>query len=94
MTSTDRITLTPAQKVAEQLVAKDLVERTSAYTVDVDVMAMAAAHIREGWGHYGYSFAVESAGFGWTLFRGHSSDGSDFYFVIDRYCNVADLAQA
>jgi hypothetical protein len=84
-------TATPAQQIAAQLNAKDLVRRTSAYTIDVEVMAMAAAHIRHGWGHYGYSLAVESAGFGWTLFRGHHSDGSDFYFVVDRYCNVADL---
>jgi hypothetical protein len=83
--------LTPADRVAAQLSAKDLAQRTSAYTVDVDVIAMAAAHIRSQWGHYGYSLAVESAGFGWTLFRGHHSDGSDFWFVIDRWCNVADL---
>jgi hypothetical protein len=88
----DRITeATAAQQIAAQISAKDLASRTAAYTVGVDQIAMAAAHVRHHWGEYGYSLAVESAGFGWTLFRGHHSDGSDFWFVVDRYCNVADL---
>lgn len=81
---------TPAQRIAAELSAEDC--RSMQRSVSPDVLMTAAAYVSHNWGGYGYSVALEAGGFGWGLFRGHHSDGSDFWFVVDRYCNVADVA--
>jgi hypothetical protein len=89
------IDLTPAQRIAAEITkAVKLDEYTlpaNIRSAPVDVVMTAAHHVSRNWGEYGYTLAIESGSFGWSLFRGHHSDGSDFWFVVDRYCNVADI---
>jgi hypothetical protein len=88
---------TPAEKVAVELgaliTAGEYSLPNNVWSAPVDVMLTAAHHVARNWGEYGYSLALEDGSFGWSLFRGHHSDGSNFWFVVDRYCNVADLPE-
>jgi hypothetical protein len=94
MSATD---LTPAQQVAaqitEQVKAGEYRLPANLRSAPVDVVMTAAHHLSRNWGEYGYTLAIEGGSFGWHLFRGHHSDGSDFWFVVDRYCNVADIPE-
>jgi hypothetical protein len=86
---------TPAERMADHISKAGLPNPNSGWnTVDIDVMSTAAAHVRNGWGEDGYSIAVACGDWNWTLFRGVCRiDGGDFWFVVDRYCNVADIPQ-
>lgn len=60
-------------------------------TAPLDRVITAAAYIARNWGEYGYGLSIEQTTTSWTLFRGHHYDGSNFWFVVDRDCNVADV---
>jgi hypothetical protein len=89
--------MTSAQRIAAELVelvkAGEYTLPSNVRSAPVDVVMTAAHHVSREWGEYGYSLAIEDGSFGWHLFRGHHSDGSDFWFVVDRYCNIADLPE-
>ena len=88
---------TPAARIVAELgeliTAGEYSLPNSVRSAPVDVVMTAASHLARNWGEYGYSLALEGGSFGWSLFRGHHSDGSNFWFVVDRYCNVADIRQ-
>lgn len=62
--------------------------------VALEAMSAAASYVRREWGDYGYSLGIVCGQSGAGLFCARHSDGSRFWFVADRYGNVADIPGA
>ncbi len=60
--------------------------------VNCEQMSAAASHLSRNWGEYGYRLGIVRGGSP-AIFGCRAGDGSEFYFLVDRYGNVEDIPQ-